>query len=312
MKKFLYAAQVILAVFFSVALLLTFFQLLGNRNPLSGFNNKKPEYNGTEEYDPVLSRLNTITKLEKYCDSLLEAANYHVSSPEFEEQYPRIVASVVRKRFYHGYSYYGFNDNYSAFLLSKLTVPGYSAVVIPGDIIKYPYAACSQQSIVMMEVLKAKGFKTRKIGFSGNTTGHFCFEVFYNNGWHFYDTDMEPDVTVLNAYHRPGIEFLVKNMDILIKAYKKYPKEDILDLFPTYFYGPINKFPAPRALIFHKITKILSYTSWLFFLAIFLLVRHRYKRITGNQYVRNSRNNLTQFQSAPSPSNYPGITAPGS
>lgn len=311
MKKFLYAAQVILAVFFFFTLLLTVFQLLGNRNPLSGFNNKKPEYNGIEEYDPGLSRLNTIKKLEKYCDSLLVATCCPVNSAEFEEQYPKIITSVVRKRFYHGYSYYGFNDNYAAFLLSKITLPGYSAVVIPDDIIKFPYAACSQQSILMMELLKDKGFKTRKIGFSGNTSGHFCFEVFYNNEWHFYDTDMEPDASVLEAYNRPGIAFLAKNPDILTRAYRQYPKEKIMDIFLNYFYGPVNKFPAPKALIFHKITKILSYTIWLFFLITFLLVRRRYKRLTNNQYVRNHRIYFPQPESGTSPSYYPGLTAPG-
>src|SRR5206468_12316967 len=114
------------------------------------------------------------------------------------------------------------------------------------DILKYPYAACSQQSIVFMEILKRKGFNTREVGFQGKTSGHFCFEVDYNGGWHFYDPDMEPDTIILNAYNRPGIAFLARHKDILLKAYHQYPPELIMDIFPNYFYGSVNTFAAPK------------------------------------------------------------------
>jgi hypothetical protein len=285
---------------------------LGDSNPLTKLDNKIPVYNQVEEYDPNLSKLNSIDNLVKYCDSIFLVKVSTNNQDEVKKDYAEIVASVVRKRFFHGYSYYGFSTNYMALLLSKISVPGLSAVVIPDDIMKYPFAACSQQSIVIMEVLKSKGFETRKVGFQGKKFGgHFCFEVFYNGDWHFYDTNMEPDPRVLNSYHRPGIAFLASHPEILVKAYNQYPRSEILDIFPTYTYGQINKFPAPNALIFQQITKFLSYLSWFFFLFFFLITRLRYLRLSNTTNVRNSRVYFPQPETGTSPSYYPGLTAPG-
>lgn len=312
MKKFLYAAQVIFLGLFVFTLLASLLQFAGNNNPLAKFDSPKPVYNHSEEYDPSLSGLTSLKKLEQYCDSLFSATRIETNKDRYEENYVNLVGSVIRERFYHGYSYYGFEDNYVAVLFSRMTYPGYSAIVIPDDILKYPFAACSQQSIVMMELLKTKGFTTRKISFYGQKAGgHFCFEVLYNGSWHFYDPNMEPDNTVLSAYNRPGIAFLASHPDILLKAYKQHPQSKVLDLFTHYSYGPVNQFPAPRALIFHKISKILSYSGWIFFLAAFLLVRRRYRRLINNLYVRNSRISLPQSEARSSSSYYPGITAPG-
>ncbi len=311
MRKILFTVQVILLGLLSLSLVIILFQISGDLNPLTKFDRGKPSYNRVEDFDPSLSRLNTLDKLEKYCDSLYATVCCGEEKAEFDQDYTTLVSSVIRKRFYHGYSYYGFKNNYLAFLFSKATRPGYSAVVIPDDILKYSFAACSQQSIVMMEVLKAKGLKTRKISFQGKTAGgHFCFEVFYKNNWHFYDTNMEPDEAVLNAINRPGIAFLASHPDVLLNAYRHHAKEKVLDVFLNYSYGQVDKFPAPNALLFHKITKTLSYTIWIFFLAGFLLVRRWYRRLTKDQYVWNSRIYFPQSQ-APSSSYYPGITAPG-
>lgn len=311
MKRLLFTAQYILLGLFIFTLLATGLQALSDSNPLSKLDNKAPVYNNVEEYDPSLSRLNSIDKLVTYCDSLYLVKDFAMNQEEVKRDYTDIVSAVVRKRFYHGYSYYGFSQNYMALLLSKATISGLGAVVVPNDILKYPYAACSQQSIVMMEVLRSKGFDTRKVSFQGKTSGHFCFEVYFEGGWHFYDTNMEPDPNVLNSYGRPGIEFLVNNPNILVKAYGRYPANEILDIFPTYQFGEINKFPAPKALIFQKLTRILSYLAWFFFLFLFLIVRHKYLRIRSNTNVWNSRIYFPQPETGTSPSYYPGLTAPG-
>ena len=311
MKRLLYPAQVILLVLFILSLLATFLQVFGDSNPLSKLNYKVPVYNNTEEYEPSLARLNSIDKLVKYCDSLYLVTVSTNNQDEIKKDYTDIVSSVVRKRFFHGYSYYGFSSNYVALLMSKVTIPGLDAVVIPDEILKYPFAACSQQSIVMMEVLQSKGFDTRKVSFQGKTSGHFCFEVYFDGGWHFYDTNMEPDINVMNAYGRPGIAFLASHPEVLVKAYSRYPQSEIMDIFPTYTYGAINKFPAPRALVFQKLTRVLSYLIWFFFLFFFLIVRLKYLRLSSKTNVRNRRIYFPQPQAGRSSSYYPGLTAPG-
>ena len=311
MKRLLYSAQVILFGLFCFFLLATCLQVFGDSNPLTKLDHKAPVYNNFEEYDPSLSRLNSIDKLVKYCDSLYLGTVFTNNQVEVERDYTNIVNSVVRKRFFHGYSFYGFSRNYMALLLSKATVPGLGAVVVPNDILKFPFAACSQQSIVMMEVLRSKGFNTRKVSFQGNISGHFCFEVFYDGDWHFYDTNMEPDVNLLNSYGRPGIAFLASNPEILVKAYKQYPRNKILDIFPKYTYGDINKFPAPKAIIFQNVSKFLSYLAWFFFLFFYLIVRHKYLRLRNEKNVRNRGIYFPQSETEGSSTYYPGITAPG-
>ncbi len=312
MKKSLLAAQVVLLFLFSITFLSAGLLVFGVNNPLAKFNYNDPVYNQKEEFDPLLSRLNSIDILEDYCDSLYAVATTGTTSDNLEETYTDIVSGVIRKRFYHGYSRYGFHNNFVAFLTSRVTLKGYSAIVIPDEIMEYPFAACSQQAIIMMEVLQKKGFKTRKISFNGKIEGgHFSFEVFFKGSWHFYDPNMEPDMKVLKNYNRPGVAFLVNNPDILLQAYHNHPAAQIMDIFPTYSYGEVNKFPAPRGIVFQKASRVLSYTIWLFFLLGYFIVRRQYTRITRNSYVRNRRIYFPQPQTGTSPSYYPGFTAPG-
>jgi hypothetical protein len=100
---------------------------------------------------------------------------------------------------------------------------------------------------------------------------------------------MEPDKTILNNYGRPGIEFLVHNPEILTKAYAHFPSEKILDIFPNYSYGPVNKFPAPKAIIFQRVTRFLTYTIWFFFLIAFIIVRRSYLRIKRKMPAHNMK-----------------------
>ena len=312
MKRLLFVLQAGLFIAFNFSLLLTGYQLATGSQSFTQNQvyNTKPVYNFKEEFDPSLHTLNTVDKLVAFCDGLYTEKASTNSSIALNEVYPDIVSSVIRKRFYHGYSEYGFSNNYMAMMLSGVTMEGLSAIVVPNDILKYPYAACSQQSIIFMEILRKKGFPTRKVGFKGKENGHFCFEVYYNKGWHFYDPDMEPSVAVLNAYNHPSIAFLAQHPEILVKAYHQYPREKTLDIFMNYTYGPVNTFAAPKAMIFQKATKIFSYTIWLFFLLAFILVRRKYLRLS-RQYVRNNRIHLSRIQPETPPVFYPNYSAQG-
>ncbi len=300
MKKLLLILQAGLFIIMNFFLLLAVYEVFQPSGNLGRPGYNAPVYNHVEEYDPSLQRLDNITKLAVYCDSVYADRTYTNNNIEFETEYPQVATEVIRKRFYHGYSLYGFGNNHVAMFASKASIGGLSAIVIPNDILKYPYAACSQQSIVLMKVLNQKGFKTRKVGFMGKLGGHFCFEVFYNGAWHFVDPNMEPDLAVLNVYNRPGIAFLAARPDILLQAYKQYPKEKILDLFSNYSYGNVNAPAAPNAYLFQQVTKLLSYTIWTFFLVLFILVRKKYLSLSRQTNVRNHRVHFPQLQPGPS------------
>ena len=113
-----------------------------------------------EEYDP------SYYKKFRTIESVIDCAN---SAPEAGEKnslpYYNVVAEVIRKRFYHAYSHYQFSDNPLSYLAGISIWSHLSAIVIPDDIMKHPMAACSQQSLVLMEIFKRNKIDYRKIGF---------------------------------------------------------------------------------------------------------------------------------------------------
>ncbi len=309
-KRILFAAKIIFLFLFVLSLLATLLQFTGKSNPLTRFNKPAPVYNKIESFDPTLSRLNSVQKLEQYCDSVYSERILVDNTTNFERTYTDVVSEVVRNRFYHGYSAYGFSDNYLASAVAGVTIPGLSSLVIPDEIMKYPYAACSQQAMIEMQVLEDKGFKTRKILFHGKTYGgHFAFEVFYEGAWHFHDPNMEPDNALLASYGMPTIDFLAHHPDLVVKAYSRYPKAQMLDIILNYSYGPVNTFPAKKAMVFHKATRFLSYTIWLFFLAGFIVTGRAYRRLK-NQKAVHSMAPVRQLKPTPA-TMYPAYNVQG-
>jgi hypothetical protein len=193
------------------------------------------------------------------CDSF-----YQAKYPS--RTYPGIVSEVLRKKFYHGYSHYDIGSNPLGFLFAPIVKNGANAIVIPDDIAKHPNAACSQQSIVGMEIFERKGYQVRKISMfdTVNNVGHFAYEVYYDNSWHFFDTNQEPDTEVLKRYNRPSVAFLAHHPEIVAAAYHKQKQPDMFQrLIMSHKVGPINVFPAPHAYVYQVATKFLSNFGWL-------------------------------------------------
>lgn len=313
MKRKLFRADIIFFSLFVISAVFTLLQLSGRYNPLTRFDTSPPKNERQEEYEASLSRIKSVRKLEVYSDSLYNATYSQINKEaDYEKKYSNLLAAIVRKRFYHGYSEYGFSDNYLLTLFAKITNAAYNSVIAPDDVLKYAYASCSQQSVVMMELLNRKNISTRKVGFLGKKFGgHFSFEAYYNGQWHFFDTNMEPDLAVLNAYDRPGISFLTQHTELLTTAYRRYNADKILDIFPKYAYGTVNVFPAPRGLLFQKITGILSYSLWFFFFILFIITRRLYKRQTVSNYVWNRRIHFPPFFAGAPSVSHPGHKASG-
>lgn len=248
------------------------------------FTEKPDVYVGYEKYDPSLNRLNSMESVTAFCDSLYGSAEI---APSDSGLYANIVSRVIRYRFVHGYSWYRLGHNYVATLLAPLVKKDLSAIVVPDDILKYPNAACSQQSIVAMNLLSEKGFNIRKVGFYDKKFGgHFCYEVLYDQSWHFYDPNREPDDKLLAEYNRPGIEYLNLHKDILIKAYPKDSAEYVIGLYSTFSYGKEGQLPGKNAMIFQMVTKFLSYFSWLILGLMYILINrymHRKNKISGDR-----------------------------
>lgn len=196
-----------------------------------------------EEYDPFLAkRLQSVTQILSYTDSL------NSFKPRNNLQYCELLENVFRKRFYHGYSNYTYANNWLAAIAGKLVWNDLSAIVIPDHILKHPMAACSQQSIVLMECFKKIGIDYRKVGF----TGHYALEGRINNKWFFFDPNREPEF--INK-RKSVSDLLLRNE--LASSYDHFPDSSNAKLLsPT--YGSVNEVLTPNAAFFHKSTYVLS------------------------------------------------------
>lgn len=210
-----------------------------------------------EEYDPsYFSRFQSIQSIINHSDSSIGYNQRNTLA------YYNFTAATVRKRFYHGYSYYGFSDNPLSYLAGRCIWDDLSAIVIPDDIMKHPMAACSQQAMVLMEVFRRNNIPYRKVNFKG----HFAVEGFIEKQWRFFDPDMEPklapareSLNALVAENKLDLAYTNTGFSIdYLRKVLKGPKQ-----------GKVNQDPAPHATLFHKACLLLV-SKW-FLLSVFVL-----------------------------------------
>lgn len=225
-----------------------------------------------EEFDAKLNNLNTLSKLTEYVNKKYGSDKIGVNDSLI---YANLMARTLRMRFYHGWSQYGFKDNWVLYLLSPIHEHSLG-IVDPNDILKYSEALCSQQAIVGMMALRSRGYTFRKVSFYNNKKnyGHFTYEVRLGNKWHFYDLDKEPDINVMEENNRPSIDSLATNKKLIQAAYSSHPieiKDELISSFNNNF--PINIFPAKNMLNFHRVTLLLSLSLWFWVGLFFWLLR---------------------------------------
>jgi hypothetical protein len=223
---------------------------------------KEKPYDNREEYEPGYAYLNTVEKLISYMDSF--SAEHQVKDTSYE--YVFEVSKLVRRRFYHGYSHFSLNENWIAALSGKFIENGLGCKVHPEKILQNQNAACSQQAIVMMAVLRKKGITYRHLGFPH----HYTVDVLINGKWYFFDPNMEPTMSRAqrseDAWHY--------HSDSLKKYYAPHQQADIQFAFGnglSAVKGEINDKPGPNARFFHATTEILSKTLWCIPLLLLIL-----------------------------------------
>lgn len=206
-----------------------------------------------ELFDPQLAKsIRDMRSFENFTDSTAMAQSIVFGS----EGYANLLSTTIRMRFFHSYSHYNLSENWMAAIAGRFFWYDLSAIVIPDDILKYPMAACSQQSIILMDLFHKKGIPYRKIGFDH----HFTVEAFMDNRWIYFDPDLEPEF--LNG-KRTSFAHLLEG-DNLQELYKNVlPPDQIPSLLGNPFYGKINEPPAPRANLFHRITTFFSHWLWI-------------------------------------------------
>jgi hypothetical protein len=220
---------------------------------------EKPQYDNKELFDPRLAYINSTKKLIEVADSTAAQKNVRQGTL----LYAIVAADIIRKRFYHGFSRYPLNQNWMAATGEYFCGYGLASIVKPDDILKYSYGGCSQQSIVLMEVMKSKHIPYRSVGF----THHYATELKFDNKWYFFDPNMEPKIS--------DTDRLESRWNCCADSLKKYYDTTRFHDLDWKFgknlnvvKGNENAVAAPNAIIFQTTTKYLSKMLWLFPLAI--------------------------------------------
>jgi hypothetical protein len=216
---------------------------------------KIPVYDQKELYSPGLAYINSTEKLIHIADSIAIKNNI----PQQSLGYAVMVSQIIRNRFYHGFSRYPLNQNWIASVSEHLFGYGLASIVSPDDILQYSYGGCSQQSIVLIEVMKRKNISYRSVGFPH----HYATELRFNNNWYFFDPNMEPNI--------PDSDRLESKWNCCADNLKKYYDTTRFKDLDWKFgknlmvtFGNVNAPTAPNAALFQKITKFLSWTLWMF------------------------------------------------
>lgn len=213
----------------------------------------KAKYNNREKFNPQLSYINTVEKLEKYIDSI--AAKKKYSPKSFD--YVMSTTEAIKYRFYHGFSHFSLSENWMAALTGKIIKEDHACKVQPEAIMEDSYAACSQQEIVMMAILRKNNIRYRAVLFPH----HYAIEAFVENNWFYFDPNMEPEITREQRMETSWNH----HSDTLKQYYDTLLFKDLNYIFGaglTALNGPVNQIPAPNARLFQSITGILSKIIW--------------------------------------------------
>ena len=257
---------------YKIRLLIYSVLLLVSVKPIvfSTVSNLKNTYSNRELFNIELSRFKSIEDITAHIDGIYSATH---TSPEIDTlAYVKATSDIVKKRFYHGLSEYSLKDNWITYLGGKFLWNHLTAIVEPDDILDYNEGLCSQQTIVFLEILKRKGIQTRWVGLGYKEgPGHFLAEVYYLGKWHLYDVNLEPKWERV-THHHESISYYKQFPDSLFLAYEGIiPKLQFDKFMSNIQYGEINEFPAKNMLLFHRITKTLTYLIPIF-LGIIILI----------------------------------------
>jgi hypothetical protein len=208
-----------------------------------------------EEFDRGKQSIATLDAAVAYIRPLIRPSNPREEADAADE--------LVRRRFYHSYSFFDPGENWLAYLAGFLWLDLRSPVR-PDDILKHPQAACSQQVIVFDALAQRLGLETAVVALDH----HMAAAVKLGGRWQVYDADTEihprsyplsallaADPAVLAIYGH-----LASTLDLAGQAARGRIR--LID---------INADPAPHAAIFDEVTAMLSDYAWAFFLALALI-----------------------------------------
>lgn len=202
-----------------------------------------------EAFDPALAHVQTVEALEEELGRRTAGDSTKARVHALEQ--------LIRYRFYSGYSRFGFHENWLAWLAARILHPDLDALVHVDDIMRHRAAACSQQGIVVQELLRRMGLEFATV----ELPGHFLTAVWIDGRWYMVDPygPIERDRTRLFP-----LDYLLtedgRNRLFLTEAERgRWTKLGYT--LPRLVNR--NTTPAPRARLFHALTLWASRWLWL-------------------------------------------------
>ncbi len=223
-----------------------------------------------EAFTRQLTQLNTLEELDQRVKATFE------HSHQDTVYIAHFIDSLLKKRFYHGYSEVQPDENWMAWLAGKLFWQDFLFHTTPKKIIQYPMAACSQQGILFQDQLQKLGIRFATTAMTKNkdlNSGHYAVSVWYKGGWHFYDTNLEAE---FDSLEHPSYQEMIQH-----KTYKKAYEKKYNQHAQSFFKNKsikrvdINVIKGTKMAAFHLVTEYLSKYLWVLLLSINLWIRFR-------------------------------------
>ncbi len=209
-----------------------------------------------EQFDPMLAGLSSVDEIM----FVLATANPGATPLQQLDA----ADALLRRRFIHSYSYFKTDQNWAAAMLRPVW-DNLASPVQPDDILRHRRAACSQQSLVFLEIARRLGFPYAAV----RAPDHFLAAVQLDGQWWVYDANRE-----VGARRYP-YQWL-KNGDARIATlYKPAFATQLLAGARSDRIGliSINRFAAPQARLLHQATDLFSRYGWLVVLTLWAALR---------------------------------------
>jgi len=218
----------------------------------------------SDEFHPELSSINSVDEAVRYVRVMLGAG------PHSERQIAEAAATLVRKRFFHGFAEFRPCDDWLAYLAGYVW-DDLRQPVVPDHVLMFRRGACNQQSMVFQAIVARFGLDYASVGFpamQGPDSGHFAAAVRIGGEWQLFDADKEIPVDAVV----PVTEVLAGG-EILEELYPDHGRgwREAGRRGWIWFRG-INENPAPQAALLHRTTEFMSTYGWAVFAALFLIL----------------------------------------
>jgi hypothetical protein len=240
LKTALYFSAAVLALVVAVPLAA---RLLPDTYPVA-----RPTKNDTQAFHA--DRVSTITQLEAVARAM---------KPEGNTQHDLVVGMqrAVSARFVHGYSKFSWRDNPYVRVLDYVDpAANHASPMRVEDILQFDMAACSQQGLVLQEMLKRKGIEFATVAWEGPLHGHYAVAAKVDNMWRYYDPNVEP------SEQGVPLNLILNDPATVYRIYRVSNQPQLAPILASYtrkkqgrvFIKDVNQNSAPRGQAMHRLT----------------------------------------------------------